>query len=71
MSVEHPGQIEGDELILSTGKVYWNKTRDSLEIYFSEEETPVGRTHQHPIIFWETGDGRVMKMEIKNINFHY
>jgi hypothetical protein len=60
-----------DDLILSEGKVYWNRSKDSLEIHFSEEETPVGRIHEHPVYFWETQDGRVMKVEVKNINFHY
>ena len=62
---------ESEDLVKMKADLYWNREKDSIEIRFSEEETPTGRAHQHPVTFWYTGDGRVMKMEINKVNFHY
>jgi hypothetical protein len=51
--------------------VYWNEDRDSIEIHFSNEETPIITVHTHPVYFHRTADGRVMKMEIGKANFRH
>ena len=65
--------LETDDALVpcNTEGVYWNRDRDSIEIHFSGEETPTARLHVHPVYFWQTVDGRVMKMEIAKVNFNH
>lgn len=51
--------------------VFWNHELDSLEIHFSEEETPFVVPMDKPVKIYahETGDGRIMKIEIGGIDW--
>jgi len=62
---------EEEKISCKVEGVYWNKDRDSVEIHFSNEETPIITVHPHPVYFHRTADGRVMKMEIGKANFRH
>jgi hypothetical protein len=62
---------EEEKISCKVEGVYWNKDRDSVEIHFSNEETPITTVHPHPVYFHRTADGRVMKMEIGKANFRH
>jgi hypothetical protein len=64
-------KFDEDIVLCNISGVFWNKDRDSVEIHFSEEDTPIITVHPHPVYFHRTADGRVMKMEIGKANFKH